>query len=128
MTTADDDAPPPPAPADEPTEAVDQRLADALRASSVGDLRAELHRDTTPVGEELRGRLDALDLMREVVGGADSTATPARIGPYAIKGVLGRGRMGKVYLGCQEDLELEVALKVLAAADAGNPNMQTRVG
>ncbi|MFO0276478.1 MAG: serine/threonine-protein kinase, partial [Planctomycetota bacterium] len=126
MTTADDDAPPPPAPADEPTEAVDQRLADALRASSVGDLRAELHRDTTPVGEELRGRLDALDLMREVVGGADSTATPARIGPYAIKGVLGRGGMGTVYLGWQEELEREVAVKVLAPAYSGDPTMQKR--
>ena len=66
MTAADDETPPPPltaAPAEEPTEAADQRLADALRASSVGDLRAALHRDTTPVGDDLRGRLDALDLL-----------------------------------------------------------------
>ena len=129
MTAADDETPPPPltaAPAEEPTEAADQRLADALRASSVGDLRAALHRDTTPVGDDLRGRLDALDLMREIVGGADSTATPARIGPYAIKGVLGRGGMGTVYLGWQEELEREVAVKVLAPAYSGDPTMQKR--
>jgi serine/threonine protein kinase len=129
VTAADDETPPPPltaAPAEEPTEAADQRLADALRASSVGDLRAALHRDTTPVGDDLRGRLDALDLMREIVGGADSTATPARIGPYAIKGVLGRGGMGTVYLGWQEELEREVAVKVLAPAYSGDPTMQKR--
>lgn len=48
--------------------------------------------------------------------GGDSV--PERIGPFAIKGVLGRGGMGVVYLAEQERPRRPVALKVLAAGAA----------
>ena len=47
----------------------------------------------------------------------DATDTRARprIGRYAIVGRIGRGGMGMVYRGLDEDLEREVAIKTLTA-------------
>ncbi|MGE0709374.1 MAG: protein kinase [Planctomycetota bacterium] len=39
--------------------------------------------------------------------------TPERIGPYPVRGVLGRGGMGAVYLGYHPGLGCELAIKVL---------------
>ena len=69
-------------------------------------------------------RLNALDFVQEVVGGEASL--PDRIGGYDIKGLLGRGGMGIVYLGWQDDLEREVALKVLSREFTADPTMRKR--
>jgi serine/threonine protein kinase len=106
-------------------DAADHRMADVLRGSSSGaDLRRELQQQQSDEASDLLSRLNALDFVQQVVG--NTTDVPPRIGPYAIKGVLGRGGMGTVYLGWQEDLEREVALKVLSPAWSSDPTMRKR--
>ena len=119
-------APPQPgAPFEDGADATDVRMADLLRGSSSGaELRRELQQQQTPEATDLLSRLNALDFVQQVVG--NTTDVPARIGPYTIKGVLGRGGMGTVYLGWQEDLEREVALKVLSPAWSADPTMRKR--
>ena len=116
---------PPRAPAEPDADAADLRLADVLRGSSSGaDLRRELQGDGSDEASDLLGRLDALDFVHGVVGGAHDL--PERLGGYRIKGVLGRGGMGIVYLGWQEELEREVALKVLSPRYSSDPTMRKR--
>ena len=43
-----------------------------------------------------------------------ATAALTRIGRYTVLGLLGRGGMGEVYLGLDEQLERQVAIKVLS--------------
>jgi serine/threonine protein kinase len=112
-------------PFEEAPDAADLRMADVLRGSSSGaELRAELAADRTEAASDLLSRLNALDFVQQVVG--NPTDVPSRIGSYAVKGVLGRGGMGTVYLGWQEDLEREVALKVLAPTYSSDPTMRKR--
>jgi predicted Ser/Thr protein kinase len=47
-------------------------------------------------------------------------------GPYRIESVLGRGGMGAVYLATHARLERKVALKVIAAEFAGDPDFRAR--
>ena len=68
--------------------------------------------------------MNALDFVQQVVGGHNEL--PDRIGCYDIKGLLGRGGMGIVYLGWQEELEREVALKVLSHNYTADPTMRKR--
>ncbi len=49
----------------------------------------------------------------------DSSILPSRIGPYIIRGELGRGGMGSVYAAWHEELDREVAIKVLTFHGAG---------
>ncbi|HEX6811196.1 MAG TPA: serine/threonine-protein kinase [Planctomycetota bacterium] len=106
-------------------DAADLRMVEVLRGSSTGaDLRAELQGDATAEGTDLLSRLNALEFVQQLVGGAGDV--PTRIGDYQVKGVLGRGGMGTVYLGWQEELEREVALKVLAPNYASDPTMRKR--
>ena len=56
------------------------------------------------------GRLEALGLVRLPVR---APSLPARIGPFAIEGVLGRGGMGIVYLAEEATPARRVALKVM---------------
>ncbi len=119
-----------PQPTDDPRfeeapDSTDLRMADVLRGSSSGaDLRRELQQQQSAEATDLLSRLNALDFVQQVVG--NTTDVPGRIGPYVIKGVLGRGGMGTVYLGWQEDLEREVALKVLSPAWSADPTMRKR--
>lgn len=100
-------------------------MADVLRGTSSGaSLRRELRDETSPEASDLLARLNALDFVHQVVGG--TTEVPPRIGAYQIKGVLGRGGMGTVYLGWQQELEREVALKVLAPSYSSDPTMRKR--
>ncbi|MBX3465203.1 MAG: serine/threonine protein kinase [Planctomycetes bacterium] len=120
---------PPPSPSEDPAQpppdAADLRLLDVLRGSSSGaELRRQLQAEPGEDAADLLGRLDALDFVHDVVG--DAGALPERVGDYRIKGVLGRGGMGIVYLGWQEELEREVALKVLSPHYAADPTMRKR--
>ncbi len=112
--------------ADGAPDAADLRMADVLRRSTAAGegLRAELHRDGSAEANDLLHRLDALEFVQQVVGSPSDL--PARIGSYDVKGVLGRGGMGTVYLGWQQELEREVALKVLAPSYATDSTMRKR--
>ncbi len=110
---------------EERPDATDQRMADVLRGSSSGaDLRRALREETTAEASDLLSRLNALDFVQQVVG--NTADVPTRIGAYHVKGVLGRGGMGTVYLGWQEDLEREVALKVLSPTYSSDVTMRKR--
>jgi serine/threonine protein kinase len=116
---------PRPAPPADDGDAVDERLADVLRGSTSGaELRAELAGDRSEQSSDLRARLDALEFVQQVVGG--TTDMPQRLGVYEIKGLLGKGGMGTVYLGWQAELEREVALKVLSPVYSGDTTMRKR--
>lgn len=109
---------------DAPDE-TDLRMVDVLRGSKSGaDLRRKLQQDTSHEATDLLARLNALDFVEQVVG--DKADVPDRIGGYEVRGTLGRGGMGTVYLGWQSDLEREVALKVLSPSYASDPTMRKR--
>ncbi len=55
-----------------------------------------------------------------------STPLPTRIGPYPIEREVGRGGMGIVYLGRDTRLDRPVAIKVLPAAFASDPERLAR--
>lgn len=102
------------------TDGADERMAQFLqRGSSGAILRRELQAADDETSGDILSRLNALDFVEQVVGA--TTDVPSQLGGYAIKGLLGRGGMGTVYLGYQADLEREVALKVL------NPNFSADV-
>ncbi|HEX5054225.1 MAG TPA: serine/threonine-protein kinase [Planctomycetota bacterium] len=106
-------------------DAADLRMAEILRGTKSGaELRRELQQDETAEASDLLGRLNALDFVQQVIGGP--VDVPARLGGYQIKGVLGRGGMGTVYLGWQEELEREVALKVLLPTYSADLTMRKR--
>ncbi|MBZ0153129.1 MAG: serine/threonine protein kinase [Planctomycetes bacterium] len=114
-----------PVDATEVPDATDARMAEFLRTTTNGaELRRELQRDGGDAANDLLARLNALDFVQQVVGSPSDL--PTRIGEYLVKGVLGRGGMGTVYLGYQEELEREVALKVLAPNYASDPTMRKR--
>ena len=117
-----------PPPIEEPDQAgpaSDARLAEVLRGeTSSQSLRRELTSEQSEQSEDLLARLDALDFVHQVVGG--TTEVPTQIAEYRIKGLLGKGGMGTVYLGYQEELEREVALKVLSPAWSADPTMRKR--
>jgi hypothetical protein len=90
-------------------DATDRRMADVLRGSSSAPNCATSSPTTRPACRPARapGR-HSTSCSR---WSARRPTFPARIGAYAIKGVLGRGGMGTVYLGWQEELEREVAVE-----------------
>ena len=103
----------------------DRRMADVLRGSSgPAEVRRRLEGEQSEEASDVLSRLNALDFVEKVVG-AD-VDVPERIGSYRVKGLLGRGGMGTVYLCWQEDLEREVALKVLSRGFTADPTMRKR--
>src|SRR5690606_9620111 len=106
-------------------DSADQRMAQVLSGSANNaELRRKLQGEESVQASDLLSRLNALDFVQQVVGGHNEL--PDRIGGYDIKGLLGRGGMGIVYLGWQEELEREVALKVLSHNYTADPTMRKR--
>lgn len=109
----------------EAPDATDLRMVDVLRGSESGaDLRRALQHEESDEASDLLARLNALDFVQQVVG--EKVDVPDRIGGYDVRGLLGRGGMGTVYLGWQPELEREVALKVLAPTYTSDPTMRKR--
>lgn len=59
-------------------------------------------------------------------GSASSINAGTRFGRYEIRGVLGRGGMGEVYVAFDTNLERLVALKILLATHVGDPSYLMR--
>ncbi|MEZ4464412.1 MAG: serine/threonine-protein kinase [bacterium] len=57
---------------------------------------------------------------------ADPEGMPARIGPYRVDGLLGRGGMGEVYRGFDEALQQPVAIKRVAGRLRGQAEARAR--
>ena len=79
-------------------------MAEVLRgASGPAEVRRTLEGEQSEEASDVLSRLNALDFVEKLVG-AD-VDVPEHIGSYRVKGLLGRGGMGTVYLCWQEDLE-----------------------
>ncbi|MFM1872058.1 MAG: Serine/threonine-protein kinase PrkC [Planctomycetota bacterium] len=116
---------PNPASPDDESDLADRRMAEFLeRGGSGASLRQALGRADDEESSDILARLDALDFVEQVVGPAPEL--PSQIGGYAIKGLLGKGGMGTVYLGYQPELEREVALKVLSPNLSADLTMRKR--
>jgi serine/threonine protein kinase len=117
-------------PEEEPEElgdssGADRRMADVLRESEApAQVRRRLQGEDSDEASDVLSRLNALDFVEQVVGGP--AELPDHVGAYEIRGQLGRGGMGTVYLGWQSDLEREVALKVLSRDYTADPTMRKR--
>jgi eukaryotic-like serine/threonine-protein kinase len=112
---------------------VDRLLAEALRQPPE-DLTAFLDERCTN-DPALRSRLERLlrqsegdetflkaggafdgPLWEDLLGESPELAIGARLGPYEIRGPLGRGGMGEVYRARDQRLDREVAIKILTRA------------
>lgn len=63
-----------------------------------------------------------------IAAGKPQAAIPARVGPYSIVAVLGAGAMGTVYRARDERLKRQVAIKILPASVATDPDRLRRFG
>ncbi|MEC8253608.1 MAG: serine/threonine-protein kinase [Planctomycetota bacterium] len=117
---------PDPSPEEDPRHSdADRRMAELLRGGSgTADLRRALEGEDSAESTDVLSRLNALDFVEQIVGSDHDL--PERIGGYEIKGLLGRGGMGTVYLCWQRELEREVALKVLSREFTADPTMRKR--
>ena len=110
--------------ADERPSGVDERMARILAEGATGEAKSRLQQERSAESEDLLARIQALDFVSSVVG--EAADLPERLGDYRITGLLGRGGMGTVYLAWQEQLEREVALKVLSPQLSADPTMRQR--
>lgn len=89
-------------------------------------------RDTREQSSPLHETMEFQASSPPAGGGSPSAATwgggnvPSRIGAYTVVSDIGRGGMGKVYLGRDEQLRRDVAIKVMLAHRAGNASARQR--
>jgi serine/threonine protein kinase len=106
----------------------------SLAASAVKPVPAALNDATMALNETSQPRpavnLDATEASDSDPGAAagdkDSSQVPNVLGGYQVIKELGRGGMGAVYLARQISLDRPVALKVMNAEWASNPNFLVR--
>ena len=80
----------------------------------IGEVMALLQEDAA--GASLLDR-NVAQVAHEILQDDDGTSLPLKeFGPYRLKKVLGHGGMGVVYLAEREDLENQVAIKILRDA------------
>jgi serine/threonine-protein kinase len=69
----------------------------------------------------------AVDVMAKEIGAASPAAVQgARLGPYTIRALIGKGGMGEVYRAYDDELGREVAIKVLPPIFALDPTRRAR--
>ncbi len=89
----------------------------------------DTHERSSPLNEtmEFQAPLSSPAAMRSDPTSAwEGGVMPDRIGAYAIVGDIGRGGMGRVYLGRDTQLQRDVAIKVMHAHRAGNHSARQR--
>jgi serine/threonine protein kinase len=103
----------------------DASLSDLLRARGLlGD--EQLSELSEQITQEKTISVHGLDTTVVESSDAPPATEPERIGGYRILRRLGRGGMGEVYLAVQEDLDRQVALKVLGSAMLDHPELEER--
>lgn len=99
-------------PADEQRVRLKSRCGDDVIL--IGEVMALLQEDAA--GASLLDR-NVAQVAHEILQDDDETSLPLKeFGPYRLKKVLGHGGMGVVYLAEREDLENQVAIKILRDA------------
>jgi eukaryotic-like serine/threonine-protein kinase len=96
----------------------------ARRLGALGSTDPELHRHLEALLAADRRGESLLPMLQPEP--ALPPERPAHIGPYEIVGVLGAGGMGEVYRAHDSRLDREVAIKVLPAAVANDPERLAR--
>jgi serine/threonine protein kinase len=89
----------------------------------------DTHERSSPLNEtmEFQGSLSSPAAMRsDPMSAWDGSVLPERIGVYAIVSDIGRGGMGRVYLGRDTQLQRDVAIKVMHAHRAGDQSARQR--
>jgi tRNA A-37 threonylcarbamoyl transferase component Bud32 len=91
----------------------------------------DTHEQTSPLHETMEFQATSPPSSPPAAGGSTAAvweggSAPSRIGTYTVISDIGRGGMGKVYLGRDEQLRRDVAIKVMHAHRADNASARQR--